>query len=327
MANNSNRKAIEFMVQGALPPHSTNVLWMDTSVPTLPVLKTFENGAWTTVHTEQGKVDELLAKTVLEQAKLIDTLTNGINTKLDTVTEDLGKTVDSLDTVTEDLNTLQQTVATEENATANKNELKQHIIQENRNIAGDCIIPDFELPCLPFVPEGFCAIYGDADYVIGDFDPQTVAEQFEVGSIIHVTGDNATEDEFEGYPEGSLMAVAKTTLEPTGYAEGLYQDFEGHMQGITENIIWQKGGYYRVTGIVECYSEITEGSFTIFTYKEINPGTITNLGKQVYDKIDKQVARESTSQEIKELVLREGIILANEYAKTINDIVGDFSNE
>ena len=40
MANNSNRKAIEFMVQGALPPHSTNVLWMDTSVPELPDIRT-----------------------------------------------------------------------------------------------------------------------------------------------------------------------------------------------------------------------------------------------------------------------------------------------
>ena len=67
MANNSNRKAIEFMVQGALPPHSTNVLWMDTSVPALPVLKIFENGAWTNVHTEQGKVDEILLQTVIQQ--------------------------------------------------------------------------------------------------------------------------------------------------------------------------------------------------------------------------------------------------------------------
>ena len=67
MANNSNRKAIEFMVQGALPPHSTNVLWMDTSVPTLPVLKIFENGDWTTVHTEQSKIDEVLLQTVIQQ--------------------------------------------------------------------------------------------------------------------------------------------------------------------------------------------------------------------------------------------------------------------
>ena len=79
MANNSYRKAIEFMVQGALPPHSTNVLWMDTSIPTLPVLKIFENGAWATVHTEQSKIDELLAKTVLEQAESIEELSNAID--------------------------------------------------------------------------------------------------------------------------------------------------------------------------------------------------------------------------------------------------------
>lgn len=83
MANNSNRKAIEFMVQGALPPHSTNVLWMDTSVPTLPVLKIFENGTWTNVHTEDSKSIELLAETVLAQQREIEYLTNTIETKID----------------------------------------------------------------------------------------------------------------------------------------------------------------------------------------------------------------------------------------------------
>ena len=83
MANNSNRKAIEFMVQGALPPHSTNVLWMDTSVPTLPVLKIFENGAWTNVHTEESKSIELLAETVLAQQREIEYLANTIETKID----------------------------------------------------------------------------------------------------------------------------------------------------------------------------------------------------------------------------------------------------
>ena len=67
MANNSNRKAIEFMVQGALPPHSTNVLWMDTSVPELPVLKIFENGAWTAVCTDQSKTETMLLQTIIQQ--------------------------------------------------------------------------------------------------------------------------------------------------------------------------------------------------------------------------------------------------------------------
>lgn len=83
MANNSNRKAIEFMVQGALPPHSTNVLWMDISVPELPVLKIFENGAWTNVHTENSKSIELLAEIVLAQQREIEYLTNTIETKID----------------------------------------------------------------------------------------------------------------------------------------------------------------------------------------------------------------------------------------------------
>ena len=80
MANNSNRKAIEFMVQGALPPHNTNVLWMDTSVPTLPVLKIFENSAWTTVHTEQDKVDGLLLQVIIQQqTEIKETLTEILN--------------------------------------------------------------------------------------------------------------------------------------------------------------------------------------------------------------------------------------------------------
>lgn len=83
MANNSNRKAIEFMVVSPLPPHSTNILWMDTSVSELPVLKIFENGAWTNVHTEDSKSVELLAETVLAQQREIEYLTNTIETKID----------------------------------------------------------------------------------------------------------------------------------------------------------------------------------------------------------------------------------------------------
>lgn len=80
MANNSNRKAIEFIVQGAFPPHSTNVLWMDTSVPEFPVLKIFENGAWTTVHTKQDKVDGLLLQVIIQQqTEIKETLTEILN--------------------------------------------------------------------------------------------------------------------------------------------------------------------------------------------------------------------------------------------------------
>lgn len=321
MANNSNRKAIEFMVQGALPPHSTNILWMDTSVPTLPVLKIFENGAWTTVHTEQSKVDELLTKTVLEQAKVIDTLTNGINTKLDTVTEDLGKAVNSLDTVTEDLNTLQQTVAKEENATANKNELKQHIIQENRNIAGDCVIHDFEEIVLAFDKEdGYPIESNDGDISFNTDDSSEYHNSYKIGSIIKI----------QGLPQQELDYYAAKSVddsEPQYEGHGLHFGEDDFIHGVTESFIVQEGHYYRITGIYDLYDKYClEVVNHIFTYEEISPGTITDLGKQLSNKIDNQVARESTSLEIKELVLREGIILANEYAETINNITGDFSN-
>lgn len=91
MANNSNRKDIEFMVVSPLPPHSTNILWMDTSVPELPVLKIFENGAWTNVHTEDSKSIELLAETVLEQQREIAQLTNAIETKIDRLQSTVAK--------------------------------------------------------------------------------------------------------------------------------------------------------------------------------------------------------------------------------------------
>ena len=40
-----------------------------------------------------------------------------------------------------------------------------------------------------------------------------------------------------------------------------------------------------------------------------------------------QLAQETTSQEIKTLILQEGIEHANEYANEINEIIGDWSNE
>ena len=164
MANNSNRKAIEFMVQGALPPHSTNVLWMDTSIPTLPVLKIFENGAWTNVHTEDSKSIELLAETVLAQQREIAQLTNNIETKIDSSSQNI--------------------------------ETLQAVVAKDATVAKESSL----------------------NYAISNIS--------------------------------NLQGYAQSTL-----------------------------------------------------------------------------AKESTSQEIKELVLQEGIILGNEYAETINDIVGDFSNE
>lgn len=75
---NANRKAIEFMVQGALPPHDTNVLWMDTSNPTAPVIKTFNAGAWVSVHTEQSKIDKMLCETIIALTAECKTLTDDV---------------------------------------------------------------------------------------------------------------------------------------------------------------------------------------------------------------------------------------------------------
>ena len=47
----------------------------------------------------------------------------------------------------------------------------------------------------------------------------------------------------------------------------------------------------------------------------------------VEEKLDTTVAQEATSQEIKTLILQEGIEHANEYAQQINEIIGDWNNE
>lgn len=78
MAVNATRRAIQFLVQGALPPHDTNVLWMDTSSPEYPVLKTWENGAWTTVNTSDSKVYNMLIETIYEQQQVINDLSDGV---------------------------------------------------------------------------------------------------------------------------------------------------------------------------------------------------------------------------------------------------------
>ena len=308
MANNSNRRAIEFMVQGTLPPHSTNVLWMDTSVPELPVLKIFENGAWTTVHTEDSKSIKLLSETILAQQIEIAQLTNDIEAKIDGLQLTVAKEsttqeiLDGIDGVAQestsqsildaveniDFSALakDETVAKEAQATLNKNELKQ----EMRNVAGPCIIEDYEEEGLPFeAVNGFCAILGDNDFVFGDFLPYGVhADDYAVGTVIKVTGDNATQEEFDYYEEGSKMAVAETVDTPSTVAHeetGLYRDSEGHMHGILSYIEWKKGGVYRVTGIVECYSEYDQGMISVITYEEVT-NTVTDLVKQAADKVN-----------------------------------------
>lgn len=114
--NNGARRAIEYLVYGALPPHSTKVLWMDTSVPELPVLKIFWNGCWTPVHTDESKEIDLLVKTVFSQQETINQLENKIGPDVTDIKNDVG-----------DIKITVNNCATEENATNNKSEIIQEI--------------------------------------------------------------------------------------------------------------------------------------------------------------------------------------------------------
>ena len=144
MANNSNRKAIEFMVQGALPPHSTNVLWMDTSVPTLPVLKIFENGAWATVHTGDSKAIELLSQTVLAQQNEITELTEDISSKMAldaTVAKD--STVAKQQTLTQGIQNISDAIANIDTSDLAKEATLQAVRQEAyaAKVAAQALVP------------------------------------------------------------------------------------------------------------------------------------------------------------------------------------------
>jgi hypothetical protein len=166
--------------------------------------------------------------------------------------------------------------------------------QEIRNVAGPCIIPDLELPCLPFEKhDGFSGLYDDGDFYFGDFAPQagSIDSQLFVGAIIKVTGENSTEDEFAGFPVDSRMSVAHTVSEEeAGYEQGLYGTLiEGEpVYGVTSEITWQKDHYYRVTGFHDIYdmtnNEVVEGY--VITYEEVDPATITDMGKKIVEKLD-----------------------------------------
>lgn len=52
-------KFIEKTIESATPPAQRNVLWLDVSVPTAPVLKSFVNGAWKDCSSEVPQVEQL----------------------------------------------------------------------------------------------------------------------------------------------------------------------------------------------------------------------------------------------------------------------------
>lgn len=172
-------------------------------------------------------------------------------------------------------------IAREGNATNNKEELKNYM----KNVAGIEIVPNRVEECLPFDSSCFCAIYGDADFITGDFAPQiSSVTGWAIGDVIKVTGENATQEVYEGYPVGSTMAVAKTID-----SENLYRDGDGIMHGITQEIMWAKGKYYRITDKVQYYDENTQDNLTLFLYEEVASASIIDEVDKVGNMLDQCV--------------------------------------
>lgn len=117
-------------------------------------------------------------------------------------------------------------------------------------------------------------------------------EGFGVGSV--VTAENMTDGEEDMY------YVAKAVNNPSVSYDG--QDYS--ISGATFMMV-EKGKCYRCTSIVPLsYTEDDETiTGELYVYEEYEPG---RSGKEIYDKVDevKEVtAKETTAQEIKELVL------------------------
>ena len=103
---NADRKAIEFMVQSALPPRDTNVLWMDTSDPELPIIKTFNAGAWVSVLSSNDKAVEILSKAVLALTQEVELLSGDIKDKMA-----LDATVAKEETLTEGISDIREDIS------------------------------------------------------------------------------------------------------------------------------------------------------------------------------------------------------------------------
>lgn len=173
---------------------------------------------------------------------------------------------------------------------------KATLKQDMRSIAGDCILPDFEWPCLPFDRvNGYSALDNDLDIFSGDFMPQMgdEAAKLFVGAIIKVTGDCVIDDETFYFPAGSPISVAKAVSSAqAGYEQGLYWDFQDNSElaGVTQTIQPQKGHYYRVTGFHDVYDMTNHAVVEdyVITYEEVTEATITELAEQMVKKIGSQ---------------------------------------
>ena len=158
--------------------------------------------------------------------------------------------------------------AVKANATANK--------QAILNKIGDCVIFDYADSGLPAeTGSGFCAYLDDSDFCIADMDCHGEhAAQYKVGEIIHPTSD--------GDQTIDLVVAKSVSSTPTDIRLDDYI-----MYGVTDTILWKKGGYYRVTGIYDVYdSDGYEKLETqLITYEELEPDTVTGLLMQSIERI------------------------------------------
>lgn len=256
MANNSTRKSIEFLVEGALPPHSTNVLWMDTSNPELPVLKIFKNGVWTPVTTDNNKTIQLLVEHITSLQEEITNLEEGIQATCDSIE---GK----VDDITLDL----EGVATEENATANRLDIKG---AGSKNTF-DCHT------CIPAVDwqDYSQLVLNDGDYAIGNWaedmdSPDTIEE----GTVVHAENVDTTTP---------VVLIKKTQSEAIIYVTGDAEDgWTLPPNSISEVIRIESGKNYICTGSVTLM-KIRPGQMpltgSLYLWSEYE-------GKSIYDAIE-----------------------------------------
>lgn len=61
-----DRNKITYLVTGTTPPHSTEVLWLDTSYSGQPVLKWYNNGEWVPVTTDMLVEDDIIGMYVIQ---------------------------------------------------------------------------------------------------------------------------------------------------------------------------------------------------------------------------------------------------------------------
>lgn len=160
---------------------------------------------------------------------------------------------------------------------------------------GDCLIPDFEEPGLPFVMEGGRSA---AFFDVGLELARKVAnhsEEYKVGTLLKIGGAGA-------YYEQEIAASA---ISPNGIR---VEEYAGSniFVGIAGRIRWNDDEYYRVTSIHDCTNQDgTEVLYHVFTYERVYPNdmrTVTDLAKAAVSAIKRSLPDEATEAEIDAII-------------------------